>query len=222
MATERTLETWQEQIDPDHSCLLMVDLQNDFVHRDGWVAQQRVSGFGGDTGLEGATERATALLAAARAAAIPRVFVRMVGDDRYLSGPLRALYARNHEHERPPCVQEGTWGADWVEGLGPHAADDDDLLIDKHRYSSFIGTRLDLLLRARGIRSVVVCGVATSGCVESTIRDAFMLDYYVVVAGDACADYEPERHRASLSKMQQSFGTVTSAAEIAGRWTVAV
>lgn len=220
MTESRLLATWTEQVDPAHTALVMVDLQNDFVHRDGWVAKQQVPGFLGDTGIDAVVSCARELLRAARDADVLRVFVRMIGDDRYLSDPLRVLYRRNHGHERVPCVAEGTWGADWVDGLGPNGSER-ELCVDKHRYSAFIGTRLDQLLRSNGIRTVVVCGVATSGCVESTIRDAFMLDYYVVVAGDACGDYEQARHEATLSKMALSFGEVVSTDAITGRWAPA-
>jgi ureidoacrylate peracid hydrolase len=211
--------SWEDQISPAHTALVMVDLQNDFVDPAGWVATQQVPGFLGDTGIAAVVERSTALLTAARRTGVLRVFVRMLGDDRYLSGPLKALYARNHGHARPPCVYEGTWGADWAAGVAPDRADADrELLIDKHRYSAFIGTRLDQVLRSHDIRTIVVCGVATSGCVESTIRDGFMLDYYVVVAEDACGDYEPGRHAATLAKMALSFGTVVGVDEISKRW----
>jgi len=217
---DEVLERWTEQAHPAHTALLLVDLQNDFVHSEGWVAAQRVPGFLGDTGIPAALERAGALLASARDAGLLRVFVRMLGDDRYLSPPWRALYRRNHGHERPPCVQEGSWGADWYGELRPRESDR-EFAIDKHRYSAFIGTRLDLLLRSHGIRTLVVCGVATSGCVESTIRDGFMLDYYVVIAGDACGDYDPQRHRASLEKLRLSFGTLASVNEIRAAWKTA-
>ncbi len=212
------LSTWQEQATPAHTALVMVDLQNDFVHPDGWVAQQQVPGFLGDTGIAAVLERSRVLLDAARRAGVLRVFVRMIGDERYLSGPMRALYARNHGHARPTCVQEHSWGADWVDGLGPDGSDR-ELVVDKHRYSAFIGTRLDQLLRSHNIRTVVACGVATTGCVESTIRDAFMLDHYVVIAGDACGDYEPARHAASLAKLGLSFGTVVTVDDLVGRWS---
>lgn len=211
------LYNWRDQAAPMHSALLMVDLQNDFVDAQGWVVQQQLEGFLGDTGISAALDRSRELLAAARAADLPVVFIRMLGDDRYLSPALHAQYMRNHKHERPVCVQEGTWGADFADGLGPSDRAG-EFVLDKHRYSAFIGTRLDQVLRSNGVKTIVVCGVATSGCVESTIRDGFMMDYYVVVAGDACADYEPGRHKATLSKMDLSFGTVVPTAEIAQRW----
>ena len=212
------LQTWQEQAAPAHTALVMVDLQNDFVHPDGWVAQQQLPGFLGDTGIAAVLERSRVLLDVARRADVLRVFVRMIGDERYLSGPMRALYARNHGHARPTCVQEHSWGAGWYDGLGPDGSEH-ELVVDKHRYSAFIGTRLDQLLRSHDIRTVVACGVATTGCVESTIRDAFMLDHYVVIAGDACGDYEPARHAAALSKLGLSFGTVVGVDDLVARWS---
>ena len=95
-----------------------------------------------------------------------------------------------------------------------------EFILDKHRYSAFIGTRLDQLLRSNGVQTIVVCGVATTGCVESTIRDGFMLDYYVVIARDACGDYEAARHTNALNKLDLSFGTVVSVADIEQRWSV--
>lgn len=216
-------ERWEDQIAAGHSALVLVDFQNDFVHRDGWVATQQIPGFLGDTGIDLAVERAASLLAAARAAGVLRVFVRMIGDEKYLSASMHALYARNHGHRRPVCVQEGTWGADFHTALRPADVDsavaEREIVIDKHRYSAFIGTRLDQVLRSNGVEALVICGVATSGCVESTIRDGFMLDYYVVTAGDACADYEEARHRATLSKMDLSFGYVQSSSDIVALWT---
>jgi ureidoacrylate peracid hydrolase len=212
------LDSWQAQIRPEHTALVLVDLQNDFVHPDGWVAEQQIPGYLGDTGITVVLERAAELLSAARAANVPVVFVRMIGDEKYLSAPMQAQYLRNHTHPRPTCVQEGTWGADFYGDLRPNGQRL-EFLIDKHRYSACIGTRLDQVLRSNEIKTIVVSGVATSGCVESTIRDAFMLDYYVVVASDACGDYDQDRHRATLAKMDLSFGYVIAVADIENAWT---
>jgi ureidoacrylate peracid hydrolase len=114
-------------------------------------------------------------------------------------------------------VQEGTWGADFYGDLRPNGQGV-EVTIDKHRYSACVGTRLDQILRSNGIETIVVAGVATSGCVESSVRDAFMLDYYVVVAGDACGDYDVVRHEAALRKMDLSFGYVVTVDDIETTW----
>ena len=80
------------------------------------------------------------------------------------------------------------------------------------------GQRYDNGHRHDGIRTLIVCGVATSGCVESTIRDGFMLDYYVVIPEDACGDYDAGRHTATLTKMDLSFGYVVTVDDVAKVW----
>lgn len=213
------LSTLEDQVRPDHAALVLVDIQNDFVDADGWVARRQPPGFTGDTGVEAVVDRAALLLGAARRVGALVVHVRMIGDARYLSEAQRVIFQRNNGEAVPDCVLEGTWGADFPEPLTP-AVGDREIVVDKHRYSAFIGTRLHQILRTHRIETLVIGGVATSGCVESTIRDGFMLDHHVVVPADACGDYEQVRHDQSLSKMDGSFGTVTDVDTVVAAWTV--
>lgn len=213
------LLTTAEQARPEHSALVLVDLQNDFVDPEGWVAKRQPPGFTGDTGIAAVVDRAATLLDAARSAGVLVVHIRMIGDARYLSEAQRVILRRGTGADAPSCVLEGTWGADFPESLEP-APGGREFVVDKHRYSAFIGTRLHQILRSHEIRTIIVGGVATSGCVESTIRDGFMLDHHVIVPADICGDYENQRHDASLSKIHGSYGTVTDADELLGLWDV--
>lgn len=217
---ESILLELDEQIRAQHSALVIVDMQNDFVHPQGWVAQQAMPAYLDSAGVPGALEACSRLLEAARAAGVLRFFVRMLGDDKYLSPAVRAQYQRLQGEGRPSCVLEGSWGAKVHDALAPRPDDPEELLVDKYRYSAFAGTRLDLLARSHGIRTLVMCGVATSGCVESTTRDALFADYYAVTAADACADYDEPRHRNSLRKMDLSFGYVVESDRILSAWKV--
>ena len=87
----------------------------------------------------------------------------------------------------------------------------------KYRSSAFWGTNLDLLLRSNGIRSLIVTGCTTEGCVESTARDALFNDYYVVVVEDCVASDDPAQHEASLLLMRHRFDIAT-AEEVLGVW----
>ena len=109
---------------------------------------------------------------------------------------------------------EGTWGHALLDGLAPGP---DDVLVDKHRSSGFVGTDLDTILRSNGIETVVVCGCMTEGCVESTVRHAAFLDYYPVVVEDVVASNTPALHDASLTVMRSQF-RVLSASEIVASW----
>ena len=216
------LDQLDDQIQPSHTALVIVDMQNDFVDPAGWVAREAMPGYLDSAGIPKALEAARRLLESARKADILRVFVTMLGDEKYLSPPMLAQYRRLQGDGRPGCTLEGTWGAETHQTLAPRPADPREIGVDKYRYSAFAGTRLDLLLRSHGIKTLVTCGVATSGCVESTVRDALFADYYVVTASDACADYQPDRHEHSLRKLDLSFGYVVGVDRIIEGWTGAL
>lgn len=86
-----------------------------------------------------------------------------------------------------------------------------DLLIYKQRVSGFSQNQLEMILRANGIKTLVLFGVATSGIVLSTLRQAFDLDYKSVVIKDACADGDAEVHRVLTEKVFLRQATVTTA-----------
>jgi nicotinamidase-related amidase len=155
------------------------------------------------------------LLAEARARQVFTVFVRATYDREVTSRPL-AQHRKRLGLLESLCL-EGTWGADWFAGVAPAGAPN-EVVLTKHRFDAFQGTPLDLYLRSNGIRTVIVTGVVTSGCVESTVRDAFFLDYRVVVPHDGVAEAAQERHDIALAVMERSFATITSVDEIATAW----
>jgi nicotinamidase-related amidase len=89
-----------------------------------------------------------------------------------------------------------------------------DVVVTKHRVSAFAGTDLDMILRANGIDTILLAGIATSGVVLSTVRHAADADYRVVVIADCCADPDPEVHRVLLEKVFQRQVTVVTAEEV--------
>ena len=88
-----------------------------------------------------------------------------------------------------------------------------DVVMTKSRIGAFAGTDLDLLLRAQGVDTLILCGVATSGVVLSTFLVAVDADYEVLVIKDCCADLEVELHEILLEKHFPRFGSVVSASE---------
>lgn len=90
-----------------------------------------------------------------------------------------------------------------------------ELVVHKHRFGAFSENQLDLILRARGIGHLALCGVVTSGVVLSTVRRAFDLDYRLTVVKDACIDRDPEVHRVLTEKVFPSQGKVFTAEEFA-------
>lgn len=202
----------EERLDPARTALVLIDIQNDFCHPDGVFGQ-----LGNDLSImPPMAERCHLLLDAARRRDMLVLFVRATYDDEVLSGPLAETYhRRGFLHSQCP---EGSFGADWYGGLAPDPAAPNEIVVTKHRFNVFCGSDVDLYLRANQIRSLVFTGVVTSGCVESSLREAFFRDYYVVAASDCMAEASPARHQAALHKIEQAFGEVRDAAAIAAVW----
>jgi nicotinamidase-related amidase len=91
---------------------------------------------------------------------------------------------------------------------------DGEVVVTKHRVSAFTGTDLEMILRANGIDTLILMGIATSGVVLSTLLEASDADYTLMVVGDCCADTEPELHAALLEKLFARRASVISAAEL--------
>lgn len=99
--------------------------------------------------------------------------------------------------------------------LNPHPG---DIEVVKQRYSAFVGTRLDEILRERGIVSIVVLGLTTNVCVQSTTRDAWQRDYETITLADCCAEIGPGSHDASLAWTARNFGAVCTSEEVTAHW----
>jgi nicotinamidase-related amidase len=114
-----------------------------------------------------------------------------------LSGP--EILRRGLNFAGVQATIKGTWGHEIIAEL-PFDAER-DLVVEKRRLSSFVGTDLDMYLRANGIKTIVIVGVVTQGCVECTARDAASYDYYVAVAADCVASTTQTDHERGLTSM---------------------
>ena len=83
-----------------------------------------------------------------------------------------------------------------------------------------VETDLPTLLRHLGVRTLILAGVYTDGCVESTARDGFFLDYYVVMVEDCCATLTEEAHESALARCERSFGVTAPSTAITTAWGV--
>ena len=196
------------------TALMIIDVQNDFGARDGLYGR-----VGCDLSrVDAAVARMVELHAAARQASVFTVFVRLetaAGTDSPAAQERRLRMGLGGSAR--PCVA-GSPGAAYYR-VRPA---DGDAEVSKCRYSSFVNTNLEFVLRARpGIDTLVVCGLTTECCVETAVRDAFVRDYHVFVPRDAAASYRTDMHNVSLDVMAQFFAIVTSTADIVRCWTAA-
>jgi nicotinamidase-related amidase len=170
--------------------LLVVDMQNGFCHSQGSFAR---TGMGLD-GAEAAVRNAAVAVAQARRAALPVVFTR------HLYRPGRPDEGRALKQNSPALagidgLKAGAWDAEVVDELGCGPG---DLTVDKVRFDAFQWTSLEPLLRGLGVAELVVCGVVTNLCVETTVRSAFMRDFPVTLLADCCAAKTRRLHELSL------------------------
>src|ERR1700756_4184098 len=202
------LGTLDRKIAPGNAALIVVDVQNDFCSDEGVFAKA-----GNDVSMvREMLPNLRRLIDGARAVGVQVIFVQAIYDPVYLPAPWYERNARLN-FEVPRCVS-GTWGADFY-GVAPQQG---ETVVRKHRYSAFVNTELDLILRSRQIRTVITTGVATNICVESTSRDAFMRDYYVALVDDGSAAYSREQHQATLANIAIGFGLVTTVDEVLDAW----
>lgn len=211
----RILETAQERLAPHRTALLLIDMQNDFCV-DGFATSKAGRPLDAARSIIPRLQR---LLAAARDAG---VLVCHVGfwtlpDHASDTGPWLAQ-RRRAAYASDKIAIAGTEGAEFIAELQPR---DGEPVIHKHRYSAFKGTDLGYVLASRGIETVVVAGVSTNVCVESTARDSFESNYYVFVPGDGCASWDMSLHEATLRNVDARLGLVSSVEEITGIWTEA-
>ena len=210
------LRTIESQLDPKHTALVVVDVQNDFVHPEGFYGRRSGKLWSDGPSFPIMLDRLPHLVEAARKADCLIVFVRWMGDPQRISDSLNFLQERDDMYG-DLCIP-GTFGADFYGDIRPRDSSR-EVVVTKYRYSGFAGTDLDLILRSSGIKTVVTTGAVTCGCVESTARDAFSADYYLVVAGDACADLTDARHQASLAILGSAFGTVVQVEDLVNIWS---
>jgi len=192
------------------NALIIVDVQNEFCHHDGSFAR---SGLYMSV-IGEMLPPLTRLINAAHKCSVPVVFIRNVEDSATDS---EAWMLRPDGDERTAngmICRRGSWGAEFY-GVEPLP---DDIVVEKHRFSAFVNTRLDTVLRARKIETLVLSGVSSNVCVESTARHAVMLDYHVVLAEDACASWDRAAHEMTMQNIRRFFGKVTDSGTITRLW----
>ncbi len=208
------------EIDLRRSALVVVDMQNDFCHPEGWFGQKGVSmratrkpipmlqkllplwrACGGRVVWLNWGVRADRLNLPAGV-----MFKAKVDAQGQLSG---VGYAQSSPLDRGPSLVPGHWGAQVVDEL-PVA--DTDITVFKHRLSGFYDNELDSLLRQQGLQTLLFAGINTDRCVFSSLQDAGFLGYDCVLLEDACSTPSPAYvSRAILFLVEKLHGFVASA-----------
>ncbi len=157
-------------------------------------------------------ERASRVLAAARSAGLPIIYIRVA---------FRPGYPEISDRNRQFASIKNSGFlivGDAASEIDPRVAPvEGDTIVTKHRVSAFSGTELETVLRARDVKTLVLMGIATSGVVLSTVRAGSDRDYEMYVVGDCCADPDEDAHRCLMEKIFPAQATVIATEVIASR-----
>ena len=208
------------EIDREQTAVLLVDMQNAFASTGGMLDLAGID----VKPAAAAVANARLVVDAARDAKVPVIYLVMgYPPDQSTAGgedspnprkEIALCLMRDRPELRGKLLTIGTWDFQIVDALKPALADP---VITKSRYSGFAGTPLDALLRSRGIRTLLMAGIASNVCVESTLRDAYFHEYWPVMIEDATMPAgSPEIQRATVYNVSTFFGWVSTAAEVAG------
>lgn len=198
---------------PEQTALIVIDMQNAYTSMGGYLD---LAGFDVSK-TKPVVENIKKAVASAHEAGIQVIYFKNGWDDQYReaggvdspnfhkSNALKTM--RKKPELQGTLLAKGHWDFELIDELQPL---EQDLVIEKPRYSGFFNTALDSMLRCRGIRNLVFVGIATNVCVESTLRDGFFLEYFGVALDDACYQAGPvEAHEASLFNIKTFFGWVS-------------
>lgn len=200
----------------ENTAVLMIDMQNAFLDERGLNARLT---DGLDPCFTDAIEPAARLLAFARAAGVPVIHTQHQLKEGLVDGGfiVSELYPRRFNAAQLEALQglaEGGWEVEFHSRLTPEPTDH---VVKKNRNDAFIATRLEQLLSRLQIQTLVIAGVLTTGCVESTVRHAAMLDYRVFLPADAIGD-SSQVHEDGLQRMGRSYGYLVDTDHVASGW----
>lgn len=199
-----------DALDFKTSALVVVDMQNAFVHEKGTLG---ISGV--DTArLATIVQPLKALIERCQAAGMPVIWTVQ---EHLQSDAVRAKkkLAAHTAKRKQVSALAGTWDAEIVEELKALAAVNPTFVVRKHRFGAFYATRLEQLLRMLGTQALFVTGTTTNACVETTIREAYLRDYDVVAVKDCISGVKAEWEEAAQAVWAQYFGVISDSREIA-------
>ena len=206
-------------LDLARTAIVIIDMQNDFCTKDGWV-----DAIGGDyTADRAPIEPLQALLPRLRANAVPVIWVNWGNRADLMNMPPNQIHLYKNSGEGiglgdplpangAPVLEKDSWAAAVVDELAP---DPHDIMVDKHRISGFWDTPLDSILKNLGIRSILFAGVNTDQCVLHSLTDANFLGYGCLMLEDCCATSSPDFcTEATIWNVKKCFGFVCSSRDV--------
>ncbi len=207
------------KLDTEKTAVIVVDMQNAFCKKDGMLD---ILGILDETMVEQVIKTDKKLIDTSRRKGIKIIYLKMTysPDLTDAGGPespnywkeLGLIAMREHPEWKGRFLINGTWDWEIIDELQPLPGDE---VINKSRYSGFVNTKLDEILKVQKIKYLIFIGLATNVCVESTLRDAFFHEYFPVLVSDGCGNLGPDfTQEATIWNVTEVFGWVTTSRDL--------
>jgi ureidoacrylate peracid hydrolase len=207
------------RLDTERTAVIVVDMQNAFCKKNGMLD---VLGMLDETKVNKVIESDKKLIDVTRRKGIKIVYLRMTYSPDLSDGggpespnywkELGLVAMREHPEWRGRFLINGTWDWEIIDELKPLPG---DTVVNKCRYSGFVNTGLDEVLKTQDIKHLIFLGLAINVCIESTLRDAFFREYFPVLVSDGCGNIGPDfTQEATLWNVKEVFGWVTTSGDL--------
>jgi len=216
MAKE-VLRTLGEQVKPEHTALIIIDPQQDFIGTNGYGAVY----LGWEVSrMQDAIRRLNHFVQKIREAGMMVIWVRTTYASETVSPNIKALWwhlggkkqTPRGEGPQPKFLKEGSEGAKWWSEMT--APLPNEHVITKYHYDALEDTNLHLLLGNQGIKTLLITGVQTNVCCETTLRHASIKGYYAILVSDCTDTLSQPEYEATLRNVKRYFGLVVSSGEV--------
>lgn len=198
-----------DRLAPERTALVVIDMQNDFCAPEGYVAK-----LGLDVSrLSLLVPSLEAILACARDVGVPIVWLRACYENGLV--PPSMVQQKQSRNIQAVCCARGSWGYAFF-GVSPASG---EAVFEKHTYSGFSNPDFEAHLRSLDIETLLLAGVQTNVCVESTLRDAHSRGFNIAVLSDGVGSHTPALHEATLANTRFLFGDVCTIAQVKEIWT---
>jgi ureidoacrylate peracid hydrolase len=212
------LQTLEEQVNPKITALLIIDMQNDYVADKGVLGK-----IGLNVKLvQDAIPTMNKLIEEARKAEVLTVWIRQTHSMKdalpnYVARNVASVTAKGRKFtEADFIVREGSWGTEYFETMIRRLPSETEII--KHTYGSFENTRLEMFLKAKGIKTIICIGTATTVCVGTTAITGWLKGYYSIIPTDAAAHTSQADHDAFLKNHNLFYGFTPKSQEIIDIW----
>ena len=206
-------------LDIERTALIVVDMQNAFCKKEGMLD---VLGALNEVKVRRIIETDKKLIEVSRNKGIKVIYLRMtyspdLTDAGGAESPnywkeLGLIAMRENPELKGRFLISGTWDWEIIDELKPQPG---DIVINKSRYSGFVNTNLDEILKTQSIKHLIFLGLVTNVCVESTLRDAYFHEYFPVLVSDGCGNLGPEfTQKATIWNVTRVFGWVTTSHDL--------